>query len=162
MKLYAQQGYGDGEKTVRGLNDGLIDGVIISPRDIRADAVARKIEEYREANAGADILLDPQFYATFAAASETARIGKLPEWPYFATVRKSDLEVTSEVEAVLSRTFDHIISLPVTAVIAPNIYISRSFDSREAVIAKNFIRQARGAYQVLGDRRPLLVTLGGV
>jgi hypothetical protein len=50
----------------------------------------------------------------------------------------------------------------VTAVIAPNIYISRSFDSREAVIAKNFIRQARGAYQVLGDRRPLLVTLGGV
>lgn len=46
-----------------------------------------------------------------------------------------------------------------TAVIAPNIYISRSFDSREAVIAKNFIRQARGVYQVLGDRRPLLVTL---
>jgi hypothetical protein len=51
MKLYAQQGDGDGEKTVRGLNDGLIDGVIICPRDIRADAVARKIEEYREANA---------------------------------------------------------------------------------------------------------------
>ena len=159
MKLYAQQGYGDGEKTVRGLNDGLIDGVIISPRDIRVDAVARKIEEYREANTRADILLDPQFYATFAAASETARIGKLPEWPYFATVRKSDLEITSEVEVVLSRTFDHIISLPVTAVIAPNIYISRSFDSREAVIAKNFIRQARGVYQALGDRRPLLVTL---
>ena len=159
MKLYAQQGYGDGEKTVRGLNDGLIDGVIISPRDVRIDAVAQKIEEYREANTRADILLDPQFYATFAAASETARIGKLPEWPYFATVRKSDLEVTSEVEVVLSRTFDHIISLPVTAVIAPNIYISRSFDSREAVIAKNFIRQARGVYQILGDRRPLLVTL---
>lgn len=159
MKLYAQHGFGEGEKIIHGLQEGLIDGAILSPRDLRLDAVATKITEYKKARAETDVLIDPQFYATFAGASEMARIGKLPEWPSFTTERKSDLEVSSRVEDVLRRTFEHLVSLPVTAVIAPNIYVSRSFDSREGVIGKNFIRQARGVYQRLNDKRPLLVTL---
>lgn len=159
MKIYAQHGYGEGEKIIRGLKEGLIDGAILSPRDLKRDGVAGKVDGYQNARPDADIFIDPQFYATFAGASEMARIGNLPVWPHFTTERKSELEVTSKVEEVLNLTLEHIISLPVTAVIAPNIYISRSFDSREAVIAKNFIRQARGVYQRFGDHRPLLVTL---
>lgn len=159
MKIYAQHGYGEGEKIIRGLQEGLIDGTILSPRDLKRDGVAAKVAGYQNARPDADIFIDPQFYATFAGASEMARIGKLQEWPHFTTERKSELEVTSKVEEVLHLTLEHLVSLPVTAVIAPNIYISRSFDSREAVIAKNFIRQARGVYQRLGDQRPLLVTL---
>ncbi|MBU0483780.1 MAG: hypothetical protein KKB30_04620 [Proteobacteria bacterium] len=159
MKLYAQQGYGEGEKIFQGLHEGIINGAILSPRDLKPDVAAAKIAKYKAANPEADLLIDPQFYATFAGSSEMARVGKLPEWSHFTSERKSELEITANVEAILHRTLEQIISLPVTSVITPNIYISRSFDSREAVIAKNFIRQARSVYQRFGDNRPLFVTL---
>ena len=89
MKLYAQIGHGDGDKTALALEEELIDGAIISPRDVHPDGIEERIARYREASRDADIVLDPQFYATFAAASETARTGRLPEWPYFSAIRKN-------------------------------------------------------------------------
>ena len=35
MKLYAQHGYGDGQKIIEGLRTELLDGVIFSPKDIK-------------------------------------------------------------------------------------------------------------------------------
>jgi hypothetical protein len=43
--------------------------------------------------------------------------------------------------------------------IAPNILIPRSFDSIEALVAKNFIRFAASEHAKLGDPRPLFATL---
>lgn len=159
MKLYAQQGYGDGEKTARGLSEQLVDGVILSPRDVSPERVEDRIQSFLGARREADILLDPQFYATFLASHESARTGKLTEWPHFRTYRKSDLETSSNIKDVLRDTFEHTMALPLTAIIAPNIYISRSFDSRDAVIAKNFIREAKGVYSSFNDARPLYATL---
>ncbi len=159
MKLYAQQGYGDGEKTARGLSEQLVDGVILSPRDVSPERVEDRIQSFLGARREADILLDPQFYATFLASHESARTGKLPEWSHFRTYRKSDLETSSNIKDVLRDTFEHTMDLPLTAIIAPNIYISRSFDSRDAVIAKNFIREAKGVYSSFNDARPLYATL---
>lgn len=159
MKLFAQQGFGDGEKTLQGLSENLIDGVILSPRDLHPARTDEKITAFRNVRADAEILLDPQFYATFIAASETARTGKLTEWPHFAGVRKSDLELAAGVDDVLRVTFDSVMRVNASAIIAPNIYVSRSFDSREGVIAKNFIRQARSVYEKFGDNRPLLATI---
>ena len=159
MKLYAQMGYGDGQKTLSGLTGGLIDGVILSPRDQRFQGVGDRIRGLTAAKTDADILIDPQLYATFAASVEAARMGNLPAWPYFSPLRRSALELGAEVDRVLRETMEHMIALPVTGIIAPNIHISRSFDSREAVIAKSFIRNARGIYRDLGDDRPLYATI---
>lgn len=159
MKLYAQIGHGDGDKTAAGLEERLLDGAIISPKDWRPSGIEAKIDPLIEANADADILLDPQFYATFAASSESARTGKLTEWPYFTAARKSDLEIPEVTEEVLRDTMKHVLRLPVTAFIAPNIYIARSFDSRDAVIAKSFIRSSQSVYAEAGDSRPLFCTL---
>ena len=159
MKLYAQIGHGNGDKTSLALNEGLVDGAILSPRDWRPEGIDSKIRPLIEAKADADILIDPQFYATFAATSESARTGKLTEWPYFSPARKSDLEVTEETDRILRETMQFVLQLPVTACIAPNIYISRSFDSREAVIAKNFIRNSRKIHRELKDSRPLYATI---
>jgi len=159
MKLYAQMGHGDGDKTAQGLREGTIDGAILSPRDWRPEGIENKINQLIANKNDADILLDPQFYATFTAASESSRTGRLSEWPYFAAARKSELENPLEVEKVLQRTFDQMIPLPLTAIIAPNIYVTRSFDSREGVIAKSFIRNSVHVYKSTGDRRPLFVTL---
>lgn len=159
MKLFAQMGFGDGGKTSAALGEGLIDGAILSPKDSSPDGIEEKIEPLTAAKPDADIMIDPQFYATFAASSESARIGKLTEWPYFSAARKSDLELTEEVDRILKQTMEFVLTMPVTACIAPNIYISRSFDSREAVIAKNFIRNARRIYAEVGDKRPLFATI---
>lgn len=159
MKLYAQMGYGDGQKTASGLTEGLIDGAILSPRDQRLEGIGDRIRGLIDARADSDILIDPQLYATFAASAEAARVGNLPEWPYFAPLRRSVLELSTEVDRVTRATLEHMVTLPITGIIAPNIHISRSFDSREAVIAKNFIRNAPRIYRDLGDRRPLYATI---
>ena len=159
MKLFSQIGYGDGSKTIDGLAEGQIDGAILSPRDCGPDGISSRIDEMIATKADAEILLDPQFYATFTAASEGARLGKLSEWPYFSVELMSNLEQTEHVNRVLHDTMEQIITLPTTGIIAPNIYITRSFDSREAVIAKNFIRNARKIYNELGDGRHLFATI---
>lgn len=159
MKLYAQMGHADSDKTSSGLAEGIIDGAIISPRNWRPDVIVERIDQLTASKKDADILLDPQFYATFAASTESARTGKLTEWPYFRATCKSDLETATNIEEILEQTFEHMLPIPLTAIIAPNIYVSRSFDSREGVIAKNFIRSARPVYETLGDGRPLFVTL---
>ncbi|MCX6644964.1 MAG: hypothetical protein NTY09_01185 [bacterium] len=159
MKLYAQMGHGDGDKTTKGLCEGMIDGAILSPRELGPDRIENKIAQLIANKSDADILLDPQFYATFSAASESSRTGRLPEWSYFTAARKSELENPLEVENILKRTFDQMISLPLTAIIAPNIYVARSFDSREGVIAKSFIRNSVHVYKSIGDLRPLFATL---
>ncbi|MEO8206241.1 MAG: hypothetical protein ABI615_08670 [Chthoniobacterales bacterium] len=50
-------------------------------------------------------------------------------------------------------------ALPVTSVIAPGIVIRQRFNSVEAVIAKNYLRNARDVWDSVGDNRPLLGTL---
>lgn len=159
MKLYSQIGHGDAGKTLAGLGAGLLDGAILSPRNCSPDDITDKIREMRDTCRDADILFDPQFYATFAASTDGSRIGKLQEWPYFRALRKSDLETPAEVERVLRDVIDRARVLPVTGIIAPNIYVSRSFDSREGVIAKSFIRAARSVATAVGVEQRLLVTL---
>jgi len=159
MKLYAQLGWGDRDKTSQALAEHLIDGVLLSPRDISPEKIGAKIETIKEASNNADVLLDPQFYATFIAGGEAARAGKLPEWNHFRTTRKSDLEDTDGIDQVLREAFAVSTHIATTAIIAPNVYVSRSFDSRDGVIAKNFIRRARAVYDSFSDERPLFVTL---
>lgn len=159
MKLYAQLGWGDGDKTAQALRENLVDGVILSPRDVRPDKIAGKIATLISAAENADILLDPQFYATFVAGGDNARAGNLPDWRHFRAARISDLEETSGIDRILQEAYSAVIGIPTTSIIAPNVYVSRSFDSREGVIAKNFIRRSRQNYEDFGDKRPLFVTL---
>jgi hypothetical protein len=49
--------------------------------------------------------------------------------------------------------------LPITAFIAPNILIPRSFDSAEAAISMDFVRNTRVRYSKLKDERPVFATL---
>lgn len=159
MKLYAQIGYGLGEKVSQGLSEGSIDGAVFSPKDQQKDTMMRHISDLRTGNPEADILVDPQFYTSLLADSPAINTGKITDWNYFRAYRKGDLEIARTVDQVLDEFFAEVISLDVTHIISPNIYISQSFDSREAVIAKNFIRQARNAFGKTGDKRPLIPSL---
>lgn len=166
MKLYAQQGYGTGSdpnRIMQGLQAGFINGAIISPKDYGVARVAELLSEMESSFREADRLLDPQFYAALLAQDGDARLGKLgqdpEEYPYFERRRRNQLESEAKVVDDLRRCLEFQKGLKVNKVIAPSIVIRRSLNSIEAVIAKNFIRNARAVWNEVGDSRPLLATI---
>ena len=159
MKLFAQIGHGLGDKVIDGLSEGLIDGAIFSPKDLQQVTMKSRIKEIRHDYPNAEIFVDPQFYVSLFSNSPTINIGKIADWNCFRTFRKGELELSQTVDRVLEEYFEEVAALEVTGVISPNIYISQSFDSREAVIAKNFVRQARRIYEKTRDDRPLFASL---
>ncbi len=164
MKLYAQQGYGTGDepnKILKGLEAGYIHGAIISPKDYRLCRVTNLLGVMSDQFPTADRLFDPQFYASLITQDPNARMGRLQdgEYPYFAQRRRGQLESEAQIVQDLRRCLEFQKDLNVSAVIAPNILIRRSLNSIEAVIAKNFVRNAREIWNEIGDGRRLLVTI---
>jgi hypothetical protein len=162
MEILAQHGYGCGDRVTRGLDEGLIDGVIFGAKDIGVEKLKGKIAEVRSNHPNAKCLFDPQFYAAIVAGQNGARLGSLvgsDPYPYFEPRRRRDLEreqvVIRDLQAVLE--FQH--NLDVTAAIAPSIVIPQSLNSAHAVIAKDFLRNARGVWDGLGGDKPLYATL---
>ena len=161
MKLFSQNGFGEGKKVVEGLQSRSISGVILSPRDTPKAQLLKKAEEYSSANPQAEVLFDPQYYAALGLEGES-RLGNLLEdyTDYFTLRRRSSLERESAVIEALKSTLAFQMQMPfVSSVIAPNIIISKSLDSVEALISKNFIRLAHDAYRTLNGTKPLLATL---
>ena len=105
MKLYAQAGFGIGEKVASGLSEGLIGGAIFSPKDPQRATLERKISEMRDAYPAADLFLDPQFYVSLFADLPTTNVGNLPDWHYFRSYRKGELELESTVEGILKEFY---------------------------------------------------------
>lgn len=159
MKLYAQHGFQDGEKINEGLRDGNLTGVVFSPKDIAPEKLPERLRELRDGFPDADLLLDPQFYASLLGSNPNLRLGSLTDYGYFGITRRSQLELTELVRERLRAVLEYQRGIPVTGIIAPNVLISRSFDSVEAVIAKNFIRQTGAEYATYGEERPVYATL---
>lgn len=159
MKLFAQHGYGPGDKIINGFKDNTIEGVIFSARWAKAEKIHEDAENINSIFPEAEILLDPEFYSCFFANQSDAKLGRLNEWDYFYPQRRSKLETSETVEKILKDTFKILIDVPLTSIIAPNIFIPRSFNSIEAVIAKNFIRKTKQLFEETGDERKVFATL---
>jgi hypothetical protein len=162
MKLYSQNGFGEGERAIEGLQAGYIDGAILSPRDCSPSSLAEKASKYRDAKDDAQILFDPQFYASIGRDSETSRLGHLLEdyGEYFRPRRRSTLERENSVKDAIRECLNYQLGMEyLDAVISPNIMISKSIDSAEALIAKNFIRLSAEVYREMEGAKPLLATL---
>jgi hypothetical protein len=166
MKLYAQHGYGDGQKTAEGLTKGLIEGVIFSPKDIARARLQTAAQQVRRGHRRAEVLFDPQFYATIPAVDPAASLGYLvneidgaPEYPYFQPRRRSQLLSERLLTQDLDATLRFQAGLPDAPLIAPNIVVPRSFNSAEAAICMDFTRNTRKRYDKLKDARPVLATL---
>jgi hypothetical protein len=79
--LLAQAGYGRGDKVHTALDENLISGVILSPKDERRDRLEQCVSELGDRYSNAPIMVDPQFYVTTVSAP---RDGRLPEYDYYA------------------------------------------------------------------------------
>ncbi|MGD8778782.1 MAG: hypothetical protein PVH88_07450 [Ignavibacteria bacterium] len=157
MKTYAQHGYGDGQKTSLGLENDYIDGVIFSPRDISISKLEEKLNDYKKYERK-DFLFDSQFYVSLLKNHPKLNLSKLAEYfdSYFQFKTKIQLESDNQVNETIKRVIDFQENLPTTGIIAPNILISRSFDSIEGAISRNFIRNAKNNYN---GSKPLYCTL---
>ncbi len=156
MKIYAQHGHQPSDKITGGLQEGVVDGVIFSTRYADPERMRERIAEARAVRHEVDILVDPELYATRQIGTPNCQLGHLENWNYFTAQRRRDLVRSDVVEGVLEKTFQEVVGLDVSAHIAPNIYISQSFDSMEAGIALNFISATK---KVFADRRPVYATL---
>jgi len=157
MKVFAQHGHQPSDKITRGLEEGAIDGVIFSSRYLNPDKVQEKLDDAYLANPAAEILIDSEFYASRLKGTPNSQLGYLERQSYLKTYRRRDLVRTEVVERALREVYQSVRYLPVTAHIAPNIYVSQSFDSMEAGIALNFIERAKS---VFGDsKKPVYATL---
>lgn len=161
MKLYAQQGHGTGEKINEGLDKGWIGGAILSPKDNRLEKIENHLSHIKANYPNADRMFDPQFYATLLALLDGARLGKLTgeDYPYFEARRRGQLESENQIRCDLEAVLRFQENLEVTHIIAPNIVIPQAFNSAEAVIAKNFVRNTRSIWSAVGDDRPVYATL---
>lgn len=161
MKLFGQHGFGDGQKIRQGLDGGMIDGVIYSPKDISATKLRDSLDDLFENKPEAERLFDPQYYATLVADSPNSRCGALmiDYAAYFSARRRAQLESEARVQEALTQTMEFTRQLNLTSVITPGILVPRSLNSIEAVIAKNFIRHATNVAAAVGENRPLLATL---
>jgi len=160
MKLLAQHGHAEGNKVNEGIEKRLIDGVIFSPKDIGEEKLIQRIGDIRGRLSDGEILFDPQIYAAMVANNPGANLSRLEQFDsYFVPLNRSRLEIESNVSKVLRDTIAFELPLEVSGIIAPNILISRSFDSREATISKTFIRLTGEVYAEIGDSRPIYATL---
>lgn len=80
MSVLAQCGYGRADKIEQGLTAGVIDGVIMSPRDENKDRLEAAILQWGKDYPNANLLFDPQFYATTLSAPKD---GHLSEYDYY-------------------------------------------------------------------------------
>lgn len=160
MKLFAQHGFGDGKKIGEGIERGYIDGVVFSPKDIAADKLEQTLTQLAQDRPAIERLVDPQVYASILASGGESRLGCLEEgYGYFEALTRRGLEREAAVTEVLRKALEFQAKLDVSAFIAPNILVPRSLDSIEALISKNFIRNAAAAFRTLKIKKPLYATL---
>jgi hypothetical protein len=156
MKIYAQHGHQPADKIVGGLEEKVVDGVIFSTRYADPQRMQERIADVRKARRDTDVLVDPEFYATRQIGTPNCQLKYLEDWDYFTAQRRRDLVRSDVVAGLLSKSFEVLDQLDVSAHIAPNIYISQSFDSMEAGIALNFIAASKPAF---GGNKPVYATL---
>jgi len=157
MKLYAQHGYGTADKLKDGFSDGHIDGVIFSPRDIKREKLRKLLKRYNDK--GLDLLFDPQLYVSVFEDNPNLKKRYLKTWNYYKGYKKNYLELSNNIDDILKEYYRSITRLNLSSIIAPNICISKSFNSIEAVIAKNFIRRTKSIFEETKDDREIYASL---
>jgi hypothetical protein len=162
MKLFAQHGAQAGDKISAGLEHGVIEGVIYGAKDITPERLRTDLDWLAAEYPRTTRLLDTHYAAALVASEPGARLGYLigeKGHGYFQPRLRRDLERLPNVEADLRACLGYQASLPLTALIAPNIVVRRSLDSAESVIAKSFIRQTAAIAREVAPDRAVFATL---
>lgn len=159
MAVLAQNGYGRGDKVEQGLDNGLIEGVILSPRDERRERLEESIQQWRQQYENKTILFDPQFYA---ATLRVPKDGHLNEYEYYGN--NNSLSRTRFSQAKISRyvsqCLDYQMSIQsnLSYLVAPNISFDGFRDSWSQ-IAINMMIESNESHEKMDTDLPLLISV---
>ena len=160
MSLLAQCGYGRGGKIEQGLNNGVIHGIIMSPRDERVGRLERAIQDWSSSHPTAVVMFDPQFYA---ASLNNPRDGYLSEYDYYnnnsglGRTHFSGTRIQGYVRECLDyqhQTFGRNINY----LISPTIHFD-AFRDHWSQIALNMAVESADYHSSLDSPQPLLISL---
>ncbi len=157
--LLAQIGYGRGQKVSEGLNEGSIEGAVLSPKDEARERLEQCVRELRQQKPDAVVIMDPQFYVTTVSVP---RDGRLPEYDYYADnaglsrTQFSPKQIEKYVEACLKYQYESLED--VSYLVSPNIMFDDFRDSWSQ-IALNMAEGAVDYHDTLSSPPPLLVSI---
>lgn len=160
MSVLAQCGYGRANKIERGLDDDVIQGVIMSPRDEGIDRLESAIQRWDEEYPDAIVLFDPQFYV---ATLNAPRDGYLSEYAYYSNnnglsrTNFSGSQIRGYVRECLDyqyETFNDNISY----LVSPSILFD-GFRDYWSQVALNLAVESGDYHEALDNPQPLLVTI---
>lgn len=155
MPLFAQHGYGKGDKIERGYGDDSIQGVIISARDESHESLPALISGYRTAMPNMSVMLDPQFYVSTII---DANARHLLDYPYFYP----DLEFRNFASpADLTRYVEETLAFQqatdATHILSPTVNFAAFGDMWNGV-SFMLATEACRIWNAANDDRPLLVS----
>lgn len=132
MSLFAQHGYGKGNKIDKALNYNDLSGVILSPKGESPHKMAEYIQTLKRNEPEAKIYFDPQFHACCLQGEITA--GKLVEYPYFAAgLTRANLSVPTNIRHYAGSIISCQKELGLTDFFSPTIVFD-DFNGRESQI----------------------------
>lgn len=160
MSILAQCGYGRGGKIEQGLNDGVIHGVIMSPRDERKNRLEQAIHDWGDSHPNALVMFDPQFYA---ASLNNSRDGHLSEFDYYnnnSRLGRTHFSGT-RIQGYVRECLDYqhqTFGSNAAYLISPTILFD-SFRDSWSQIALNMAVESADYHSSLNSPPPLLISL---
>ena len=152
MTILAQHGWGKTNKVERGIDNGSIQGVIMSPRDESPTNLASFLSDIQTKNSTVERLVDPQFHI---GTISPVRDGKLVSYehyrPHLTPASFSPMNINEFVRTVLHWQS----GLAVSSVVSPTVMVD-DLGSQWAQIA---MMLAQGSVAQHDDSKPLLIGL---
>lgn len=154
MSLYAQHGYGKGNKLDKGIKDGLLSGIILSPKAEKPERIKEYIDNTYKNHPQIDILFDPQFYVGAFAGEKSE--GKLNQYPYYKPdITRAKLSVPRNLHQYAEDVIGYQEELNLKKIISPTILFD-DFNGKQSQIA---VSLAYEAVSLSEDNADLLIAL---
>ena len=152
MTILVQHGWGKSNKIERGMANGSIQGVIMSPRDELSDNLASFLSTTLDSYPNTERLVDPQLYA---GTIWPVRDGKLPNYAHYRQRLTPASFSPAGIRDFVSAALDWQYKLSVSAIVSPTVIVD-DLGSQWAQIAmmcaQETVTQHDGA-------KPLLISL---
>ncbi|MCB9357457.1 MAG: hypothetical protein H6505_02700 [Calditrichaeota bacterium] len=142
MKLLAHGSWQRTTKIEEGLNVGFVDGVIVSPQYEEPHATNELLENISRGYPHSIRLFDPLLYTCVVSGVERFNCGRLLKYNYCPDVlpTRSELQQEAVIEGLLRDSLEYQSQLDLTGLIAPNVLVRTSFDSKWGAVSDTFLR----------------------
>ena len=152
MTILAQHGWGKANKIERGIKNGSIEGVIMSPRDESPTNLSSFLTSIAAHHPCVERLVDPQLYA---GTIWPVRDGKLSDYPHYRQHLTPISFSPSEIQTFVRNSLSWQSNLDISAFVSPTVMVD-DLGSQWAQIAMMLAQETVAQHD---GSKPLLISL---